>query len=136
MRGMGLILDTSRFTANDFPSYHTYETNATKLERAVRLSRKLFDIWISLSKMVEKDTPLFYEILTQIEGAVQIGYESALNMPHKSSDYNLTPETLIGYNNVCKFCKHVYYTYGCEEGCNRKDKKLDCRLEVKKYLED
>lgn len=123
------------FIPKDFADYNTYEKNAIKLEQTQRLYHKIFNVWISLSGMIEKDTPLFCEIASLLDNAVQIGYEAALDMPHKASDYDIDRATVIGYENQCDFCKHQYFVYNCEEECARENKGFPCDLDVKEYLD-
>ncbi|MDD3021788.1 MAG: hypothetical protein PHX61_12545 [Alphaproteobacteria bacterium] len=123
------------FDPKDFPDYHTYEINRNKLERAQRVANRLFDLWNDSTGIFQPHTGYWYEAIGSIEDAVQIGYEEAIGLPHKSSDYDVDEVTVGDYADRCKFCKHVYYVYGCEENCALKTKGLECNFEVKEFLE-
>ena len=119
----------------DFKDYHTYEINRARLERAQRTAVNVYDAIIGLTNCVEEDSMLDLELIRMIQNAVQIGYEEAIGLPHKSSDYDVDDVTVGDYVDRCKFCKHVYYVYGCEENCALKTKGLECKLEIKEFLE-
>lgn len=119
----------------DFEDVHTYETHRNELERAQRVANRLFDLWNDANEVFQPHTGFWYEAIGIIEDAVQIGYESAIGLPHKASDYDVDKATVEDYVDRCKFCKHEYYVYGCEQNCALKNKGLDCKLEVKEYIE-
>lgn len=123
------------FDPQDFPDYSTYEKHRNELQRAQRVSKSLFDVWTAFTGWFPKNTGCYCEILSLLNDAVQLGYEQALKMPHKSKDYDIDDVSINGYSDACDFCKHQYFVYGCEEECACKDKGLPCKLEVKATLD-
>lgn len=123
------------FEAKDFPDSFTYDRHKNALRRAQRTSKSLFDLWNSVTGWFPEDSGYYYEIMSLLDDAVQIGYEQALGIPHKSSDYDIDNGSIDGYTGACDFYKHQYFVYNCEEECARKNNGLECKLEVKEYLD-
>ena len=123
------------FDPQDFPDYSTYEKHRNKLQRAQRVSKSLFDIWNSVTGWFPHNSGYYYEIMSILDDAVQVGYEQAMGMPHKAKDYDIDEHSIDGYTEACDFCKHQFFVYGCEEECARKVNGLQCKLEVKENLD-
>jgi len=123
------------FGPTDFPDYGEYQIHRDRLERAQRTNNRLFDAWNDSTGLFPKNTGYRYEIESLLEDAVQIGYEAALKIPHKPSDYDIDEATIATYPNKCDFCKNQYFVYNCEEECTRRRAGLPCKLEVKEYLD-
>ena len=131
----GIDVRMRGFEPADFIDYHAYETNRNQLERAQRTAKSVFDIWNAGVGLFLKDSGYYYEILSLLDDAVQIGYERAIGLSHKSTDYDIDAVTLNGYTGACNFCKHQYFVYGCEEECARKSAGLSCEIDAKEYLD-
>lgn len=123
------------FEPSDFQDYDTYTKSRNQLRRAQRVGKSIFDLWNDANGLCLRDSSLYYELESLLDDAVQIGYEAALGMPHKASDYDIDRATVIGYENQCDFCKHQYFVYNCEEECARENKGLPCNLEIKEHLD-
>jgi hypothetical protein len=120
---------------SDFESYHAYETHRDALEHAQKTNIRLFDVWNSLLDLVDYDTGKWCELRRILDDAVQIGYESALGLPHRAADY-LEKWSLSTYPGACTFCKNSYvHPVEGEVGCNLEDNDLRCRFEMKEFLE-
>jgi hypothetical protein len=119
----------------DFKDYHTYEANRDRLERAQRVAVNIYDALISLTDRVEEDSMLDLELIRLVQNSVQIGYEAALGLPHKASDYDITPETLLYFPARCVFCKHRFTKDGNEMECALEWDNKPCKIEVKEFID-
>ena len=123
------------FDTGDFANYDDYRWHSDNLERTQRLNNHIFAAWNSISNFFEPHSGWYMEMQGLLERAVQLGYEAALGLPHKATDYDLDERTLDGYADKCRFCKHEYLVYGCESECARLNNGLPCKLEAKEYVE-
>jgi hypothetical protein len=119
----------SGFSPKDFADHDEYEMHRDGLERAQCLSRRIFP------KFIPPDSRTCAAFQDLVECAVRLGYEAALGLPHKASDYGLNNLTLDGNPNKCYFCKHHDLVYGCESECVLQKKGLPCELEVKEHFD-
>ena len=122
------------FSPSDFPDYGTYRQHKSALDRAQSAADTVFNAWDNLTQFTHRHRGMYWELQRLLHDAVQIGYESALGLPHRSSDYDITAETLTR-DNKCRMCKHGYLVYGCEPECSRTKAGLPCELEVREYLD-
>lgn len=123
------------FNPSQFTDYDEYRKHRDNLERTQRLKNHIFEAWNSISNLFPPYSGYYIEIQELLEGAVQLGYEAALGMPHKATDYDIDERTLDAYQNKCHFCKHHYLIYGYEDECILRKKRLPCKLEVKEYID-
>lgn len=122
------------FSPSDFPDYATYRQHKHFLNRAQSAADTVFNVWDELTQFTHRHRGMYWELQRLLHDAVQIGYESALGLPHRSSDYDITAETLKDDPNKCRMCKHGYLVYGCEQRCSLADCERECNLEVREYL--
>ena len=115
---------------NDFSNYRSYSESSTRLERAQKIFRKIFATACSASGICSMD-----KFSSLLNDAVQMGFESALGLPHRSINYGMTNDVLRESQLPCSFCNHCYLVYGCEENCALKNTGLPCKMEVKEYLD-
>ena len=123
------------FSPSDFPDYATYHQHKSALDRAQSTSDIVLNAWDGLTKFTHRHNGMYWELQRLMHDAVQIGYESALGLPHRSSDYDITAKTLKDDPNKCRMCKHGYLVYGCEQRCSLADCERECELEVREYLD-
>jgi hypothetical protein len=120
---------------NDFTDYHAYETHRDALERAQRTTVRLFDVWNALYDLVDYDTGKWCELRRILDDAVQLGYESALGLSHRTADY-LDKWSLSTYSDVCAYCNNSKASYfEGETSCPIEDAGERCQFEMKEFLD-
>ena len=119
----------------NFQNYQKYSEHRTRLERAQRTAKELSSYLESVPSADSNSHDIGSFQSSFLDAAVQIGFESALDLPHKAIDYGITDDALKRTEKACRYCKHQYFVYGCEENCAQKNKGLPCKMEVKEYLD-
>lgn len=122
------------FSPSDFNDSETYYIHKDNLDRAYSTADRLLDVWDGMTKFFKRHPGMYFEFQRLLHDSAQVGYEAGIGKQHRTIDYDIVPENLTD-KTKCSFCENGYLSYNCEQRCSRKEKGLDCELEVREYFE-